>query len=236
MAQQAFDKLEIPRLKLPRGPYTDTEFTEKAAKALAEAATRKEAAEQLGVPPSVVGLAALVHEHGLIPFRSEKEFREKLVKARDKEQQGWAVIGARLGGVSEGRVESLYEETTGIPYTESVLGRGGRPKGEENGAAKPKPKPAKAEPADVADNDTGETEDEVAATVPEFSENPTEEEVGEALNGKTVTVKKGSGTVEVQVAEVAAVKQAKSGRWGAKVNTTDGKERTFPLDQVTAVA
>lgn len=232
--KQAFDKLDIPRLTLPRGPFTDLKFCARAAKLFADGGTRAEVAAAMEANEATVSLAALVHEYGLIPFRNQDEFLDKLVKARDTDEQGWAVVGARLGGLTEGRTQALYQEHTGIPYTESDLGRGGRPKGSssDNGKAAP----AKAKAKKGTRKATAKKTAPRRGRKPNFGDEPTLAKVSKTLNGKVAIVKKGTGTVEYEVTEVQAVKQAKSGRWGAKVTTADGAERTFPLDAVEKVA
>lgn len=237
--QQAFDKVESFKFKV-NPHYTDPKFCARAAKLRDDGASWDEVAEELGVNRAVASLSAKIHELGPIPFRNEKELVQKIVKARDQDSQAWAIIGARAGGLTEGRVESLYTETTGTDHTESYIGRGGRPRNDGRGytpaASDDKPKPKAKKATKKATTKKAGATRKPKAKKPNFGDEPTKASVAKALEGKTVTVKKGTGTAEFEITDVQIVKQAKSGRWGAKVTTSDGAERTFPLDSVQAVA
>lgn len=110
----------------PRAEYLDAEFCAKAAGLLANGGTKSEAAEALGVTVSVASLAAFVHEQGRIAFRSQAELAKRVVAERDGNKRPWSIIGARAGGLTERRVQDLYEQAKGEPYVGSRLTRSGR--------------------------------------------------------------------------------------------------------------
>lgn len=136
MTTQTYDALDF-RFKANEH-YTDDKFCKKAAALFADGKSKKEAADALGVKLSVADLAAKVHDSGRIAFDSQDELAAAVAKARDEDKQGWAVIGARAGGLSEGRTQALYEQATGKSYVGSRLPLSGRQRTEPR-----KPAPAK---------------------------------------------------------------------------------------------
>lgn len=223
----------------------DPKFVAKVAEAANEEdAKPTEVADRFDIPVHFVVKAQAINEHGLIPFRTETELKKAIAKARKKDNQSWSQICGRLGNMGGHRVRSLYEDATSEPHYEHGIGKGGRPRGRprSNGQTDAKPKEktkakgkqAASKTKKAADKGKGKAKAKAQA-VPTFSDEPTTEEVAGALNGKTVTVKKGKSTTDIEVSEVKAVKQAKSGRWGAKVATADNSEKTFPLDAITAL-
>jgi hypothetical protein len=138
---QNFEALNF-RIK-PKAQFQDDAFCQQAADLFEDGATKAEAAEKLGVNPAVAHLAWSVHKLGRIPFKSQADLAKKVVKERDGGQP-WAIIGARAGGMSEARVQALYEEGAGKPYVESRISRGGRQRTEPR---QPESKPKAAKPA-----------------------------------------------------------------------------------------
>lgn len=127
----------------PRAEFQDDKFCAKAAAHFENGGTKADAKEELGVNPAVAHLAWSVQRLGRIQFRSQAELAKAVVKARDEDGQGWAVIGARVGGMNEGRVQSLYEEGSGGSYVGSRLTRSTRQRTEAPQPAA-KQTPAKA--------------------------------------------------------------------------------------------
>lgn len=253
---QQFDKLSFDFE--PDERLLDEKFVKKVAEAAEqEGVTRADVAREFDIPQHYVSKAIAINEGGLIAFRTENELVKNIVKARQKDNQSWGNICGRLGNMGGTRVRNLYEQGADEPYFEHDIGLGGRPR--ENGEVKTKTKAkakskSKAKASDKDDKPKSKSKkssskkkggskkksskkkSEPKTTAPEFGDEPTQEEVAAAIEGKTVTVKKGKSTTDIEVAEVKAVKQAKSGRWGAKVTTTDDSQKTFPLDAITNVA
>lgn len=246
---QKFDTLQFRFT--PNEKFLDEAFCKRAAAAFDKGGTKTEVAAKLKVSPAIAHLAAQVHWDGPISFKSQEDLGKKVVKERQN-GKAWANIGARAGGLSEGRVERLYEEASGEEYTTADIGRGGRPKINDTDR-----KPATAKKA-AAKRTTGKAAKDggkktaskkttkkaapkkaaSGGAVPTFGDKPNAATVGKKLNGKTVTVNRPGGkTEDFGINEVVAVVQSKkTEKWGAKVTTTDGKERTFALDALTAVA
>lgn len=236
--QQKFDKLEFRFT--PKDYYLDDDYRAKVVKTLSNSETKAEAGEKLGISAGLVNAIAEVEEQGLIPFRNQNELQKKIVKARDKDGNGWGLIGARAGGLPERRVQRLYEEETGVSYTESVIGRGGRPKGTgsngDGGAKKTASKSTKSKSTAKKGGAKKSTKKDARPFPNADADGGDDDEIQEAIEGATLTVERPGGkTAEVEVAEVQAFATNKSGQRGVKVLDIDEKSKTFAMNKVIAV-
>lgn len=133
MATQNFDKLADQHTFRTVDLFLDADRCAQIAEARADGMKIDDIIQEFGLGEKrttrtgfLVAAAIAIHEKGLISFRTDNEFMKALVRERDK-GQGWAMVGARLGGLSEQRCQRIYEEATGKPYVSSYIG-GGRPR------------------------------------------------------------------------------------------------------------
>lgn len=225
----------------PKEEYLDKDFCKKVAKLREDGLSWDEIAEKVDISKSRAPLCAAVHEFGLLEFRGEKSLANAIVKARDDEGQSWGVISARTGGVSEGRVRALYELSAEKPYHQSDIGKGGRPREEDDGKTKPKKKTKKAKAKKQDEAPAEETTENDVPTFSDFDDDTDPDtvvaEVSEAITGKTITVARPAGkTATFEIEAVEAAKQNKTGAWGVKVKTADGKGRAFAISKIQEIA
>ena len=147
MTTQNFEALNFR--VTPKAEFQDDAFCKKSAALFEDGATKAEAAEKLGVSEAVAHLAWSVQRLGRISFKSQEELAKAVVQARDEGEQAWSIIGARAGGLTESRVQSLYEEGSGDTYIGSRLTRSTRQRTEPRPPAEKKT-PAKAAPKKAA--------------------------------------------------------------------------------------
>lgn len=230
---QNFDNLEFRFTTTEE--FLDDKFCERAKELHDGGMSWNEIAEEMDSDYSTVSLAAHIAEAGRLSFRTEKELARRVQQARDS-GEAWAKIGARAGGLTESRVQWLYEQATEQAYFASYIGKGGRPRNDGLG---------------FRGKDSGEPIIEVGEGKPvrgrgrrkpavklqlDLDGDLSVEEVQEAIEGKTIEVARPGGkTATLKVGEVVTVAQNKRGDWGAKIKTTDGKERTFALKKVQSV-
>lgn len=236
--QQKFENLEFNFT--PNEWFVDESNRAKALKAIAKAETLTAAAESLGINPSTLRLIPVVDEDGLIPFRSQAEIQKKVAKERDS-GTAWAQIGARLGGMTERRVQRLYEAETEKNYREADIGKGGRPpKDETEGEAPAKKAPAKK----AAKKSTKKAATKKAAKSTErpfpegaASDGSEDEAIEAAILGNVVTVERpGGNTADIEVVEVVKFGNSKAGARGVQVKDPDGKVKNFAVSKIVSIA
>lgn len=233
----------------PKDRFLNESECKKAHKLHEEGLTWAEVAEELGYDASV-RLMAHIHREGLIMFRSEKELARQIQRARDA-GESWAGIGARAGGMTERRVQKLYEQATDKNYFETYIEHGGRPRhdglgfqGIENGEpvinTDPTVKPTKEKATKKSSSKKAKAKSNDA---PEFDfakdadKNEVRDTVAKELEGKTVTVERSSGTEDVTVAKVlAAAYSSKRSEWGLQVQDDDEDRKVFAINAIKAVA
>lgn len=153
-------------------------------------------------------------------IEDDKNLAKSIVTARDKQNLSWGQISARtLGVVPEGRVKSIYAETTGNEtHGLRLEGKGGRPAA-ENGAA---PKKASAAKKGTAKTPAGAKGGKGTSDV-----NPEKKllvdmnlkEISDRLEGAKVSVKTGAGIKTGLVKKVTSLK-------GGKVSFLNEKDET----------
>lgn len=150
----------------------------------------------------------------------EDELAEKVVKAREEDGDTWHLITVRTG-LGHAKVKALYDgiRGKGAAARHRLEGKGGR---YAEGVERPEPK-LKA---------TGKKA--------KFSEDMSNADVVNAVNGKTLTVKKGDGQETIKVVFDADKVKAGKNKQGARVvRVTDektGNARTLLLDNILRVS
>lgn len=162
-----------------------------------------------------------------------------IAEARDEGKEGWTNIAGRAG-LTRGSTRKLYALATDRDPTESNIGRGGRgaggvyitKEGGDDTEAKPKSK-AKAKPAKkaTAKKATKAKAAPKGKALPDWDE-AEEDDIREALEGKTVTTAKG----DVSIAEVKRFGKNKAGKRVIQVETDEGDKANVVLTTVTAIA
>lgn len=172
-----------------------------------------------------------------------EELAEMVASARDDEKDGWVNIAGRAG-LTRGAVRKLYQMATDRDPSEADIGRGGRgpggvyltkdedakpAKAKKASKAKAKAKPAKATKAKA-------TRTRKAKGKPKDNglldwESADEDEIKEALEGKTVTTAKG----DVEVASVLRFGKTKANKRAIQVEDEEGAKVAITLSTVKAV-
>ena len=150
---------------------------------------------------------------------SEDAVAKKVVHARDKEEQGWAQIAARMGK-SIPAARKAYAKGSGKDWRGGRTKKAKAPKAKADKKSK-KEKKAKAEPKKGSKFDAGGTEQEII----------------ESLAGRTVTLERADGRTEkVKVDHASKVgKSAKTGRRIVQFFDVDQKARTVALESIKSV-
>lgn len=211
-----------------RIPATDPDFGAKVVE-LREGQEMKwdEIATEMECQPGKAMLAYLVQT---IPARqkikgSDEDVAQKIVAARDEDQDSWGRISARAN-LPESRVRKIYTDTSGINSRGLRIGKGGRfPEGVE--------RPAKAEKAPAAKKVAAAKKVPVAkkaAAKPRG--NPLlkmdVDQLAKRINGKTITVDRDGSDERIKVKSVSDLSDG-------IVEFTDqaGKARTIEVSTIT---
>lgn len=148
-AKKNTDEAEAPE----RIPASDPDFQAQVVDLRDEQEMKwSEVAEALGCQQGKAMMAyllATIPAKERIKFKDDDDLAEKVVAARDDDNQSWGYIAARAG-VAESKIRKLYTEQTGNTTRGLRIGKGGRyPDGEkpEKAPAAKKSSASKAAPA-----------------------------------------------------------------------------------------
>lgn len=216
-------------------PASDPEFMAQVVELRDEQELKwPEVAEQLECQQGKAMLAyliATIPAKERIKAKTDEEFGEKIVAARDEDQNSWGRISARTG-LPESKVRKLYEETSGVSPRGLRIGKGGRwPEGEkpEKNEAPAKKAPAKKAAATKAVAKKAPAAKKAAAPKGNPLLKMDEDQLRTRLTNKIVTIDRGDARPER-----ISIKSVKS-LDGDELNVIDkdGKARTILVADIT---